>query len=46
MRLPVDEKNFRIIQPSIALGLSVADLTAPFTPLSIYKAYFTNVRAM
>jgi len=46
MKLPVDEKNLRIIQSNIALGLSAGDLTARFTLLSIYKAYFTNVRAM
>jgi hypothetical protein len=46
MRLPVDEKNFRIMQTSIDLGLSVVEKIALFTPLSIYRAYFTNVRAM
>ncbi len=46
MRIPVNEKNLRIIQANIGDGLPVGDLIEPFTPLSIYKAYFTNARAM
>jgi len=46
MRLPVDEKNLRIMQSNIGFCLIVADLTEQFTPLSIYKGCFTNVRAI
>jgi hypothetical protein len=46
MKIPVDEKNLRIIQANIGDVLPVADLIEPFTLLSICKACFTNVRAM
>lgn len=37
MRIPVDEKNLRIMQANIGDILPVADLIEPFTPLSICK---------
>lgn len=46
MRLPVDEKNLRIIQLSIGFCLIVGEKSARVTPLSIYRACFTNVRVM
>jgi len=46
MRIPVDEKNLRIIQAHIGDGVPVADLIEPVTLLSICKACFTNARAM
>jgi len=46
MRIPVDEKNLRIMQANISDVLSVGEKIEPATPLSIYKACFTNVRAM
>jgi hypothetical protein len=46
MRIPVNEKNLRIMQATIDDILLVADLTELSTPLSIYKAYFTNARAI
>jgi len=44
--MPVDEKNLRIIQSSISFCLIVGEKFEPSTPLSIYKACFTNARAM
>lgn len=46
MEIPVDEKNLRNIRPIIVHILSVEDLTELFMPMSIYKAYFTNVRVI
>ena len=46
MKIPVNEKNLRIMQANIGDGLPVADLIEPSTPLSICKACFTNARAM
>jgi hypothetical protein len=46
MRIPVDEKNLRIIQANIGNVLLVGEKIEPFTLLSICKACFTNVRAM
>jgi hypothetical protein len=46
MRIPVNEKNLRIIQANIGDGLPVGEKIELFTPLSIYKVCFTNARAM
>ena len=46
MKTPVDEKNLKIMPSSIGNGLSVAGKIEPFTLLSIYKVYFTNVKAI
>lgn len=46
MKLPVDEKNLRIMQSNIGFCLIVEGKTEQFMSLSIYKACFTNVRAM
>jgi hypothetical protein len=46
MRIPVNEKNLRIMQASIGDGLLVGEKIEPFTLLSICKACFTNARAM
>jgi hypothetical protein len=46
MKLPVSEKNLILMLSSIRSILTVADLTAPFTPLNIYKACFMNVKVM
>jgi hypothetical protein len=46
MRIPVDEKNLRVTQASIGALLLVGEKIERFTRLSIYKAYFTNARAM
>jgi len=46
MRIPVNEKNLKNIQANISHILLVGEKIELFTHLSIYKAYFTNVRAM
>jgi len=46
MKIPVDEKNLRIIQANIGDVLPVGEKIEPSTPLSICKACFTNARAM
>ena len=46
MILPVDEKNLKIIQIGIGFCLRVEEKTEQFTQVSIYKAYFTNARAI
>ena len=46
MKISVNEKNLRIMQASIGDGLPVGEKIERFTRLSIYKAYFTNARAM
>jgi len=46
MRIPVNEKNLRIMQANIGDVLPVGEKIEPSTPLSICKAYFTNARAM
>ncbi len=46
MRLPVNEKNLRIMQAHIGDGVPVGEKIEPVTLLSICKACFTNVRAM
>jgi hypothetical protein len=46
MRIPVNEKNLRIMQANIGNVLLVGDLIELFTPLNICKAYFTNARVM
>jgi hypothetical protein len=46
MKIPVDEKNLRIIQANIGNGLPVGEKIEPFTLLSICKVCFTNARAM
>jgi len=46
MKIPVDEKNLRIIQSNIGDVLIVGEKIEPFTLLSICKACFTNARAM
>ena len=44
MRIPVDEKNFSIMQAHIEGDLLAGERIEPLTPLSICKACFTNVR--
>ena len=46
MRIPVDEKNLKIIQSNIEDDLLVGEKTEPFRCLSIYRACFTNARVM
>jgi len=46
MEIPVDEKNLKIIQSNIGFCLIVGEKLESSTPLSIYKACFTNARAM
>jgi hypothetical protein len=46
MKIPVNEKNLRIIQANIGDVLPVEEKIEPFTLLSIYKACFTNARVM
>lgn len=46
MRIPVNEKNLTIMQATINDILLVEEKIELFTHLSIYKAYFTNARAM
>ena len=46
MRIPINEKNLRIMQANIGDVLPVGEKIEPFTPLSICKACFTNARAM
>lgn len=46
MKIPVDEKNLRIMQASIGNALPVADLIGLSALLSIYKVCSTNARAM
>jgi len=46
MRIPVSEKNLRIMSASIGDDLPVGDLIEPFMLVSIWKAYFTNARAI
>ncbi len=46
MKIPVDEKNLRIMLSSIGDVLLVADLIELAGPLSIYKVCFTSARAM
>ena len=45
MKIPVDEKKLRNIRSIIVHILIVEEKIEPFTLLSIYKAYFTNVKA-
>ncbi len=46
MRIPVDEKNLRIMQANIGDVLPVGEKIELFTRLSICRACFTNARAM
>lgn len=46
MKIPVDEKNLRIMQASIGNALPVADLIGLSALLSICRVCFTNARAM
>lgn len=46
MILPVNEKNLRILLVGFGSYLTIAIKREPDTLLSIYKDYFTNVRAM
>lgn len=46
MKIPVDEKNLKVMQLSIGDGLIVGEKIEQFTPLSICKGYFTNVKAI
>jgi len=46
MKIPVNEKNLTVMQLSIGDVLLVGEKIEPFTLLSIYKAYFTNVKAI
>lgn len=46
MKIPVDEKNLRNIRSSMVHILIVEEKIERLTPLSICKAYFTNVKAI
>ncbi len=46
MRISVNEKNLTIMSASINDILIVGEKIELFTHWSIYKAYFTNARAM
>jgi hypothetical protein len=46
MRIPVNEKNLRIIQANISHILLVGEKIEPVMPSSICKVCFTNARVM
>jgi len=46
MRIPVDEKNLRLILSDSVLVLTVGERSGRNTLLSICKVCFTNVRAI
>lgn len=46
MKLPVDKKNFAIIQIGIGFCLTVGMLIGHIMRGSIYKACFTNARVI
>lgn len=46
MKIPVDEKNLKIMLTNIEIIFIVGEKIEPFTLLSIYKACFTNARAI
>jgi hypothetical protein len=46
MKIPVDEKNSRLMSCSIGDILLVGEKIERATPVSIYKACFMNARAM
>lgn len=46
MRLPVNEKNLIDMRSFIGSIFTVEEKTEPVMPLSIYKACFTNVKAI
>ena len=46
MKIPVDEKNLRVMQLSIGNVLIVGEKIEPFTLLIIYKDYSMNVKAI
>jgi len=46
MKLPVNEKNLKDMQLVIESIFTAGEKTGRFMRVSIYKVYFTNVKAM